>query len=240
MKKNIKNKVTVLVVLAVMFGVFQISEVQAAVPKIDKNYLFRCYKGGTLSGAFIKEKKWAPVFVENIIAGENITNIQNTKPSVAKVIRYNDFGLKVFPKSPGETIVTFQYAGKTLATKIKVVQWESPCQEFKIGNKDYAKFYEFSEGYDLFRRKKDKVAKIKIKPKKGWKLQEINLYSAQIPKGKKIKNNTKIRLSIKTECTMLNIKFKNIKTRKVQVLEFQYANGNLKSGNKYSVRVFDY
>lgn len=81
-------------------------------------------------------------------------------------------------------------------------------------------------------RKKDITATIKITPKKGWKLTKIevqNMYDGT----KRVKNNSKITLSIKGTGTGVYAYFKNTKTGVVQVLNLGYGSGDFPSRNYY-------
>ena len=76
---------------------------------------------------------------------------------------------------------------------------------------------------------KNVTGKITIKPKKGWKLKKIEVFN--IYDGvKKVKNNSKVTLSIKGTGTGLYAYFKNAKTGVVQRLELGYGRGGFKTG----------
>ncbi len=97
--------------------------------------------------------------------------------------------------------------------------------------KNYAQNYEKSGQYNLNRQKKDKNEKIKIVPKKGWKLLKIErlTYDSRI----KIKNNSKVNLSTTMTGTGIDVYFKNIKTGEKRKLYFGYSDNPFPSGNMY-------
>ena len=79
------------------------------------------------------------------------------------------------------------------------------------------------------KRTKNVTGKITIKPKKGWKLKKIEVFNI-FDGVKKVKNNSKVTLSIKGTGTGLYAYFKNAKTGVVQRLELGYGRGGFKTG----------
>ena len=75
---------------------------------------------------------------------------------------------------------------------------------------------------------KSKV-KVSYKLKKGWKLKKIEVFNI-FDGVKKVKNNSKVTLSIKGTGTGLYAYFKNTKTGVVQRLELGYGRGGFKTG----------
>lgn len=215
-----------IVILATAIGATPAMTAHAASPKIEKNLYFRLYK--TYSGS-------ADVPILNATKGK-ITKLKNSRPSVAKVSVTNGKSLLVKPKKAGTAKVSFYFAGKKLSTKITVRKWENPCKAFKIGNKDYAKDFTKSEQFISARHKKDIAAKIKITPKKGWKLLKIERMTSNEPT-KKIKNNTKVKLSIKWTGTAIYAYFKNLKTGVRERVYFGYGDSPMEDQNYYSVRI---
>ena len=110
-----------------------------------------------------------------------------------------------------------------------MVKYKNPCQSFKVGNTNYTKYFKKSRHFNHNNRKKDITATIKVRPKKGWKLKKIEVFN--IYDGvKKVKNNSKVTLSIKGTGTGLYAYFKNAKTGVVQRLELGYGRGGFKTG----------
>lgn len=158
------------VILVTAVGLVPAMPAQAAAPKIDKNIWCRLYKN----------YQGMPFVSISNASGGKITKIKNSKPSVAEASGVSISGenyLQLELKSAGSTKVSFRYKGKRLWTKITVSKWVNPCKEFKIGNKDYAKVFNKSERYYLNRQKKTINARVKITPKKGWKLTKIFVQS---------------------------------------------------------------
>lgn len=212
-----------------------VCKVWAAAPKIEKSYKVWLYDG--TEGAKQTDQVYSKIiFISNWTKNGKITKLKNSNPSVADVSisPYNKCSLIVTAKSEGTAKVTFRYAGKKLSTKVVVEKWDSPCETFKIGNKDYAGYFERSERYCLGNRKKDISAKIQIKPKEGWKLLKIHSYASKL-KLKKIKNNSKMRLSIKASWTEVYVYFKNKKTGEQQELVFLYSDSKVwRGGNVFN------
>ena len=228
MRNVLKKKIAAImsiIILATVVGAAPTMTAQAA-PKIEKNLYFRIYK--TYLGS-----DYVPI--SNATSGK-ITKLKNSKPSVAKVSVINEKYLLVRPKKVGTTKVSFYIAKKKLSTKITVQKWENPCKVFKIGNKDYAKNFIKSEQFNSERHKKDITVKIKITPKKDWKLLRIERMTAYEPI-KKIKNNSKIKLSIKWTGTGIYAYFKNIKTGVRERVYFGYGDSPIKDENYYNVRI---
>lgn len=223
MKKIAKKTVVVLLLFFMVIQVMPSAVVHAAAPKVSKNLKAWLYDGVQTT---------AYVYIQNPVKNGKITKIKNSKPSIAKVSAAPNGYLSIEPKSAGTTKITFQYAKKKLTTKITVVKWESPCKEFKIGKKNYAKNFEKSGQYNLNKQKKNKNEKIKIVAKKGWKLSKIE--SLTLNGTKKVKNNSKVSLSVKGTGTGIYAYFKNKKTGEQRKLYFGYSNNPFPSGNIYS------
>lgn len=198
-------------------------DVQAANPFIQKNVSYYLYENQRPSGGFI--------IVYDPLPNGKISNIKNSNPNVVKVELDEQFGaIRVNVLKEGTSKVSFRYARKTFTQKITVVKYEDPCKSFKIGSTNYTKYFKKSRHFNHNNRKKDITATIKIVPKKGWKLTKIevqNMYDGT----KRVKNNSKVTLSIKG--TGLYAYFKNTKTGVVQVLNLGYGSGNFPNRNYY-------
>lgn len=167
------------------------------------------------------------------VPNAKITNLKNSNPNVVKLNLNQEYGIIGYTiLKEGISKVSFRYAGKTLTQKITVVKYENPCQSFKVGNTNYTKYFKKSRHFNHNNRKKDITATIKVRPKKGWKLTQIevqNIYDGT----KKVKNNSKIKLSIKGTGTGVHAYFKNIKTGIVEELFLGYGGGNFPNENIY-------
>lgn len=130
------------------------SKVHAAAPKINKSYKVWLYENPV--HPYSDTPVRYHIIMQNQKRNGKITKIKNENPNVADVSRYAYSGswLSVNAKAEGTTKVTFRYAGKKYSTKIIVKKWENPCQEFKIGNADYANCFNVSDAYCLGNRKK--------------------------------------------------------------------------------------
>lgn len=225
-----KNKMAaVLLVFTLVLGILPTASVQAAGPKIAKKLHYYRYEG--MGDVTIYE------YLENRTTNGKVSRIKNSNPSVAKVTAGPNGSLAVTLKSEGTTKVTFQYTKKKFTTRITVIKWESPCKTFKIGSRNYAKYFEKSGQYNLNKQEKDVNAKIKIVPKSGWKLQKIERFTAMDAKPKKVKNNSKVKLTTEDTGTGIYVYFKNTKTKESRRLYFGYSSAPMESGNIYNYRV---
>ena len=224
MRKIMKKVLAVLLLFNMVVNVAPSVTVHAQAPNIQKNVKCWLYNNqeSTLPG-------YLPI--QNPTKNGKITKIKNSRPSIAKISAGVSNYLVIKSKSVGTTKVTFLYAKKKLTTKITVAKWESPCKEFKIGKKNYAKNFEESGQYNLNKQKKEKNEKIKIIPKKGWKLLKIE--RGTLDGRKKIKNNSKVNLSTAMTGTGIEVYFKNVKTGEKRKLYFVYTSNNAPSGNIY-------
>lgn len=205
MWKKLRKKlmvISVFLLLTAVIGILPAKTAQAAAPKIQKNIQFRLYKAN---------KRDLIIPIKNASGGK-ITKLNNSKPSIAKVSVYQKNSLLVDIRSAGSTKVSFSYKGKKLSTKITIKKWENPCKEFTIGSKNYAKYFEKSERYSLNKQSKTINAKVKITPKKGWKLLKIEAQAADTIRSKKVKNHSKVKFSIDMTGTAIYAHFKNNKT----------------------------
>ena len=220
-------------VIMILINMIQTSKAYAAAPKIDKSYRVWLYENPIDPG--FGEERENQIMVQNWTKNGKITKIKNGNPSIADVrtTSYNSPWLCVKAKAEGTTKVTFRYAGKKYSTKLIVKKWESPCEEFKIGNVDYADRFDKSDAYCWGNRKKDIKSKISIKPKEGWKLVKIESYPGKLQK-QKIKNNSKMKLSIKAGWTEVYAYFKKKQTKEMIRLKFWYSDSkNWKEGNYF-------
>ena len=224
-EEKIKKIMMTLTMVAFMFGLANIGsvKVQAASPSIDKSVTYNLYKG---------QVRFGSVWVRNPVTNAKITGLKNSNSKVIEVTASED---DMYPHveiklvGEGTTKISFQYAGKTLTQKITVRKYKNPCKLLKIGKTNYAKCFNKSGHYNHNKRTKNVTGKITIKPKKGWKLKKIEVFN--IYDGvKKVKNNSKVTLSIKGTGTGLYAYFKNAKTGVVQRLELGYGRGGFKTG----------
>lgn len=215
--KKIYKFMMLLIMLVSVFALTNIGvlEVQAASPSIDKTVCYYVYKD-VYSACHYE-------YIKNPVSNGKITKLKNTNPNVVQVEADNQWGcLKINIIKAGTTKVSFRYAGKTFTQKITIINYENPCQLFKIGNTNYVKYFKNKRSFSLNRRKKDITTTINIEPKKGWKVTKIevqNMYTGT----KRVKNHSKITLSLKGTGTGVNVYFKNIKTGIVQQLSFGYS-----------------
>lgn len=223
--KKIKKIMMTLTIVAFMFGLANIGsvKVQAASPSIDKSVTYNLYKGQVGFGS---------VWVRNPVTNAKITGLKNSNSKVIEVTASEDASyphLEIKLVGEGTTKISFQYAGKTLTQKITVRKYKNPCKLLKIGKTNYAKCFNKSGHYNHNKRTKNVTGKITIKPKKGWKLKKIEVFNI-FDGVKKVKNNSKVTLSIKGTGTGLYAYFKNTKTGVVQRLELGYGRGGFKTG----------
>ena len=208
MKKIRKIRMT-LMMFAFMFGLMNVGALraQAASPSVDKSVTYNIYKDGPNSPRKL-------VLVRNAVQNAKITNLKSSNSKVAKVTLnkwpngYYSISLDI--RKAGVTNISFQYNGKTLKQKVTVVQYKNPCQSFKIGKKDYKKYFQKSGNYQFCSQKKDLTGTISIKP-----------------------NNSKVTVTIKDLGTTVYAEFKNVKTKTTQKVEFGYYPGKGPTGNWY-------
>lgn len=171
------------------------------------------------------------VLIHNPVTNAKITGLKNSNSKVIEVTASEDDmypHLEIKLVGEGTTKISFQYAGKTLTQKITVRKYKNPCKLLKIGKTNYAKCFNKSGHYNHNKRTKNVTGKITIKPKKGWKLKKIEVFNI-FDGVKKVKNNSKVTLSIKGTGTGLYAYFKNAKTGVVQRLELGYGSGGFKT-----------
>lgn len=225
--KKIRKFMMALAMMVLMFGLTIVgaSKVQAANPFIQKSATYYLYENKITHGGIIS--------IYGQVPNAKITNLKNSNPNVVKLNLNQEYGIIGYTiLKEGISKVSFRYAGKTLTQKITVVKYENPCQSFKVGNTNYTKYFKKSRHFNHNNRKKDITATIKVTPKKGWKLTKIevqNIYDGT----KKVKNNSKIKLSIKGTGTGVHAYFKNIKTGIVEELFLGYGGGNFPNENIY-------
>ena len=160
MKKIRKIRMT-LMMFAFMFGLMNVGALraQAASPSVDKSVTYNIYKDGPNSPRKL-------VLVRNAVQNAKITNLKSSNSKVAKVTLnkwpngYYSISLDI--RKAGVTNISFQYNGKTLKQKVTVVQYKNPCQSFKIGKKDYKKYFQKSGNYQFCSQKKDLTGTISI------------------------------------------------------------------------------
>ena len=224
MKGKMKKLLAVFLLIALAVTMAPSTTSHAASPKFYKNIKIWKFSNGP--------KSYQSVFIMNPINNGKITKLKNTKPSVAKVTVGGSSYITIQAKSTGTTKTTFQYGGKKYTTKISVKKWVSPCKQFKIGNKDYAKSFTKSNRFELNKQKKDKKETIKIVPQKGWKLLKIEQSTMDF-NTKKVKNNGKVTLSTKMTGTQVDVWFQNKKTKEKNKIALIYTANPSPSGNSY-------
>lgn len=185
----------------------------AAKPKIAKSMTVYLYPKATSPYTI-------PVSVKNATPNGTIKKLKSSETSVATVMSFGTF-FEVNPVSEGTTKVTFNYEGKKLSTKVKVVKYENPCKTFKVGKKNFAKNFKKTNGYLWGNHKKDITAKIEIAPKSGWKLVKI-IRSADW-KMTKVKNKSKVQFTKDFKGFGIIAYFKNKKTKVVEKVWLGYG-----------------
>ena len=98
------------------------------------------------------------------------------------------------PKKPGTVKFSFKYKedGKTTThtLKAKIVKYVCPVSKVKFGKTNLTK--KFKTAFFCGIKGKKKTGKLTVKPKKGWKLESINIYDGS--NSKQYKNGSKITL----------------------------------------------
>lgn len=207
--------------LACMGGV----KVQAASPKVNNNLNLYLYKD--------QPEYSKIVYIENPVANGKITKLKNSNSKVVTVKAMNPYGiLQMQPKKVGTSQITFRYAGKTFVQKVTVDKYANPCKSFKIGKTNYTKNFNKSRHFNHNGRKKDIREKISIVPNKGWKLGKIEVVTMSEGR-KKVKNNSKIKMTIKETGTGVDVYFKNTKTKRTQKLTLGYSRQLIPNINMY-------
>lgn len=225
--KIIRKFMTVMVLYIFILGLTNIGtlKVQAASPTIEKNLNYYLYGNRATSTNF--------VYIKNPVNNGKITNLKNSNSQVVEVTAMNPYGiLRICPKKEGTSKISFRYAGKTFSRTVTVERYENPCQSFKVGNTNYTKYFNKSRHFNHNKRKKDVTGTISIKPKKGWKLEKIEVYNMSIGR-KAVKNNSKITMSINWTGTGVDAYFKNIKTGRMQKLTLGYSGQQTANMNLY-------
>lgn len=144
------------------------------------------------------------------------SKVVNKNPSIAK-LKFEYGRARVYVKKPGNATIGFNYRGKRVTLKLKVVKWTAPFASLKIGTINYTKLGKHSDSYwnanDWFAGAPDGymdgvfVAKLRgkltVKTKNGWKVTSMKV---ETDKGtKKVKNG----YVMKNGDDMLTIYLKN-------------------------------
>lgn len=175
--KGRKRRIFALVLTVFMLtGLFGVLEPQAAAPELPiKKATYFAIDPPTLFA----------IDIIGVTQKSQITGLKSSKSSVAsaeieKNPRYSKYvRLVVEPKSPGKTTISFRVkygkSTKKLNFKATVKKYVNSCASFKVGSKDYAS--KFKKGMFTTVSNPQKSQRISVKAKKGWKLQNIRLYT---------------------------------------------------------------
>lgn len=153
---------------------------------------------------YTKAKPWNSEWIaDKDMVTIDMATAKSSNPSVAVLTErtwtddgktYGSYEIK--SKKPGKTTLTFQaknpdadsYVTKTV--KVKVVKFVYPGKVFKVGKKSFVKKY---KGKPYYYVSKKLSGKVKVKAKKGWKVDGIYFYDSSKDKSKKIKNGKKVK-----------------------------------------------
>lgn len=165
----------------------------------------------------------AYIRIKNLEPDAKITNLKTDRTSIARPkVEGTGKNRKIvlhFLK-PGTVELSFQIEqeGKVyyFTESYAMKKQTNPCASFKIGPKDYnKKIWRSNEiGYTILSPKKK--LKVSITPKKGWKIEGINLYAykhnsnSNYYVSKKIRNRSTVNL--KGKSGGITATFKNKKT----------------------------
>ena len=157
---------------------------------------------------------------------------KSSKKSVATVTAYDEGDVFIHPKKPGKTKLTFKTKkGETYICNLKVVKYSNAFKSFKIGKANRARLFK-KDNWGFYHSSMSKAAKKKIKivPKKNWKVKKITyeatheqeiidqdgyLIDTKIKSIKKrtIKNGSRITIQDKDWNNRIEVKMYNKKTR---------------------------
>lgn len=107
--------------------------------------------------------------------------------------------LQITKKKAGTTKITFTYKGKKKSFKLKVHKYVNPMKSFKVGTKEYASFFKTadtgSKGQMTWDEKTGTytVGVLRVVPKKGWKIKQIEVFNYTTYKSKVVKNGYKLK-----------------------------------------------
>ena len=196
-----KKSFSLLIALAMFLTAFAVTGVPekayaAGVDKIGDAYTTLYYT---------KAKNWNTEWIaDKDMVTIDMATAKSSNPSVAVLTEdtwkgddgktYGSYVIK--SKKPGKATLTFQvknpdadsYVTKTV--KVKVVKFVYPGKVFKVGKKSFVKKY---KGKPYYYVSKKLSGKVKVKAKKGWKVDGIYFYDSSKDKSKKIKNGKKVK-----------------------------------------------
>lgn len=182
-----KNVISLLMAVVLCLSLVPAAKTQAAAPEFEKKVTLRVYKGEMADKCSrklmdVRVPYWNTKIKRVRSSNKKIVTVE----SAADVYGVNEF--YITPKKAGKTKVTFQYKKKTYTISVQVKYWENPCKTFQIGKTNYSQYFNTSNQYSLSQQNKKITGKINIVPKKGWKLESINVC------GKKVKNKSKVTI----------------------------------------------
>lgn len=162
-----------------------------------------------------------------------VKNLKNSNPKVCDVYwdKYYDEEktspcydeIQIEPIGVGTTIISGDIYGegmllKHFSSKVTFYKYKNPFKKFKIGKKSFVKKFK-KRSYLYASNKKNMKRKISIKVKKGYKLEELSIYSNG--KTKTIKNNSKIKIKKRKEL-VINIDVYNKKKKHTEEYSIDY------------------
>lgn len=173
--------------------------------KYLKKYGFDNYTDDVQSAADVKDLKSSNTDVLTV-------SVRNTSKELDDVMAdYSKVLISLRFKKAGTAVLSYNYKdadGKTIEVKetFKVKKWVNPVKSLKIGSKEYKTKFKKDSGATI-KKKLINNKKIKIKLKKGYKLEQIWTYTN---KG-----------ATKTHKNGFKMKFK-----KGYMVEFMFKKGN--------------
>ena len=121
--------------------------------------------------------------------------------------------LKIWPKKAGKVTISYKFLGKKHVLKLVFKKYSNPIKNFRIGKKQLRSvFSKCNENADVYLEKYS--GKIKITPKKGWKLvSKVRAYYEEQTAFKDIRNGNKVPKG----CCVVCFKLKNTKTKETHM-----------------------
>lgn len=205
MNKNIAKKIlTVTLAFIVALGFMVIPKADTV--HAETNYYYAKY-AKTLKLPFKKGKlDDYSIYLSSRVNGAKKITITSSNKSVFDPQKKLDFNSLIASSSKTGTAtvkikVKKSKTTKTYKMKVKVFKYQNPFKSFKVGKKNAAS--KFNAATDTAIKNKAKKAKIKIKPKKNWKVKKIvyeryNYSNDKVTK-KTVKNGKKITLKANSD-----------------------------------------
>ena len=189
-KRMIAFTVAFMLAIGVALGVGA-DKAWAGTDPLDIKYV----SSGTVGLSYEKNTAWNN---HNVFASKSKKKVTKAKSSNTKVLEAKAGGqyLVLTAKKPGKAKVSYKLGGKKHVVNIVVKKYKNPFKRYKVGGKNCASIYNKGRAMDAPYKSMANgfSGKVKITPKKNWKVVEIlpyfsdgeNVYRKGIKNGAKL------------------------------------------------------